>query len=140
MKTLLLFKRFDLVLQFCTLIGSSLLALSTGQYLAVLYVYFAVGGAQVASFLIHAIAGRQAWILIERTRYGKLLVILAVVAAVALLGSSVNDNLIIAGLVVGAAYLIVTPVMAVLYFLTCLRETGRVGRAVRRERLIVRSV
>ncbi len=140
MKTLLFFKRFDLVLQLCSLFGSALLALSAWQYFSVLYLYFAVGGAQVASFLIHALAGKQTWMLVDRTQYGKLLAVLAVVAAVALLGSRIDDDFTMAGLVVGVAYLIGTPVIAVLYFLTCLRETARVGRAVRRERLIVRSV
>ena len=140
MKTLLFVKRFDLAVQACALVVPALFLLNAGQYFSALYLYLAIGSVQVASFLIHAVAGKQAWMLVERRRYGKLLAIITIVAVVVMLGISINDAFVVAGLAAGFAYLIGTPVMAVVYFLICLRETARVGRAVKREMLIVRSV
>lgn len=143
MKTLLFFKRFDLALQICALIVPALLAWRGGQYFSLFYMYFFVGGAQVVSFIVHAIAGRQTWTSIDRRSYGKMLAVLIGGGVVMVLCYYFLQGLVVLMYLVLLScflYFIATPIVAVWYFKLCLRETTRVARAGAREMLIVRSV
>ena len=140
MKTILWLKRFDLLMQFGALSIPIALALGTGEYFALFYTYFFVGGAQVVSFIAHVLGGRQQWSGPGRTQYGRLLTLTLALAIVVPGLSYLWPELGPIALCLGFLYLLATPIMAVWYFIICFQEEGSVARAADREMLIVRSV
>ena len=140
MKIVLLLKRTDLAIQLAAFCIPPLIAFASGDYFGVFYAYFFVGGSQVVSFVMHAAPGRQPWTGAGRKKYGRLLgLTLAIgLGSVGLFWMWNALGPLVLCLCVAA--LILTPCMAVWYFLICARETGRVEQLSKREMLIVRSV
>jgi hypothetical protein len=136
MKELLWIKRTDLALQVLALIAPLLLIL--GSYSWALGVYFAVGGVQVLSCLAHLAVKDASWIASGRRSYGRVVLITLLLAALVMLTlwMDINDGSFT--LIIGFAYLIVTPFFAVWYFILCLTETDAVRRLAGRKTAIVK--
>lgn len=114
-----LLKLADLVLQLLITISCVVLGIIKDDMQILLYLYFILGGWQLASFLTHFFTGASWANRVERKQYGHTLLWVAIVGVICYLLLLTDLPLIVFYLM---AMLIVSPVMACWYFVIGLTE------------------